>query len=226
MAMLGQASGGFTESSSSLRLLHVGVRNSTGVLADDAFTQTNPVGTILAGQSAATYATNSPQVATSVLGVLSGSVAFTRPQTAEGGNNEIGGLGFATVSGVATVVGDLRAGQTNCVGVRPIGIFINHAAGYSFENTPALASSKSPYVSAQGTYANSLFETVRPSSVSTNVTYLVGNTLVSSINGFLISLEGSTAASDCYNGASAETIGILKMVSDSAQDEIMYDQRI
>ena len=42
MPLLGQASGGFTESSSALRLLHVGVRNTVGILTDDAFTQTNP----------------------------------------------------------------------------------------------------------------------------------------------------------------------------------------
>ena len=217
MAMLGQASGGFTESSSSLRLLHVGIRNSTGVLADDAFTQSNPHGTILAGLSATTYATNSPQVATSVLGVLSGSVAFTRGDAA-GGNNEIGGVGFASV------IGGLTSATSGCV---PIGVFINHAAGYSFENTPALASSKSPYVSAQGTYANSLFETVScGTDVSVDLEYSVGDTLVSSINGFLITNEGATAASDCYAGASATAIAILKMVSDSAQEEIMYDQRI
>ena len=209
MAMLGQASGGFTESSSSLRLLHVGIRNSTGVLADDAFTQSNP-----ANGTAADYAANSPQVATSVLGVLSGSIAFTRGD-ADGGNNEIGGLGFATFN---------TAGVT---GVVPVGVFINHAAGYSFENTPALASSKSPYVSAQGTYANSLFETWLPDS-NAATTLAVGDRLGSSINGFLMSLDDAGAAdADAYGAlATATTIAILKMTSDSAQEEIMYDQRI
>ena len=212
MAMLGQASGGFTESSSSLRLLHVGIRNSTGVLADDAFTQSNP-----ANATQAAYAANSPQVATSVLGVLSGSIAFTRPTALSGGNNEIGGLGYTGYSGTA--------GADN-LSVRPLGVFINHAAGYSFENTPALASSKSPYVSAQGTYANSLFETFAPVSADVDIsaTYTVGISLVSSVNGFLIP-SGATAT-DKHGGDDAEVIAILKMVSDSAQEEIMYDQRI
>ena len=42
MALLGQASGGFTESSSALRILHIGVRNTVGQLSANAFTQTNP----------------------------------------------------------------------------------------------------------------------------------------------------------------------------------------
>lgn len=221
MAMLGQASGGFTESSSSLRLLHVGIRNSTGVLADDAFTQSNPCNLNWDAGLAASYLDNSPQVATSVLGVLSGSIAFARNASYDGGNNEIGGLGFATVTynGAAGI---------EAAGVRPLGVFINHAAGYSFENTPALASSKSPYVSAQGTYANSLFETWCPDSADQAVDYVVGETLVSSVNGFLIASSDNTSvsASDCHNGASASTIAILKMTADSAQDEIMYDQRI
>jgi len=33
MALLGQASGGFTESNSALRILHVGVRNTVTVLS-------------------------------------------------------------------------------------------------------------------------------------------------------------------------------------------------
>jgi len=223
MAMLGQASGGFTESSSSLRLLHVGIRNSTGVLADDAFTQTNPVYSTLAGVQAA-YATNSPQVATSVLGVLSGSIAFTRGD-ADGGNNEIGGFGFASV------VADLSNG---IAGVCPVGVFINYVAGYFFENTPALASSKSPYVSAQGTYANSLYETVRPLDGTTAVDYQVGDFLCASVNGLWIEEIGITAAdpTNIYAGDNTPAnfgntkLAILKMTADSAQDEIMYDQRI
>lgn len=219
MAMLGQASGGFTESSSSLRLLHVGIRNSTGVLADDAFTQTNPHGTAqISSAVLATYSTASPQVATSVLGVLSGSVAFTRGDAA-GGNNEIGG-----------VVGDPTAlrGYALGGGVIPLGVFINHAAGYSFENTPALSSSKSPYVSAQGTYANSLYETVDPTSGAVTVPYAVGDRLAPSINGFLISEDNvNSAADDLFGGTVGRfTMAFLKMTADSAQDEIMYDQRI
>ena len=73
MALLGQASGGFTESSSALRILHVGVRNTLGQLTADAFTQTNPPVTTDVDRISA-----SAGMQTNVLGVLSGSIAFTR----------------------------------------------------------------------------------------------------------------------------------------------------
>ena len=78
MALLGQASGGFTESSSALRILHVGVRNTLGQLTADSFTQTNP-------PVVSTNVTDAPGLLTSVLGVLSGSVAFARGTAASGG---------------------------------------------------------------------------------------------------------------------------------------------
>ena len=140
MALLGQASGGFTESSSALRLLHDGIRNSVGVLTTDSFTQTNPP--IATVDSSGTDSTVSSQVDTSVLGVLSGSIAFTR---SDAGENYIGGpLALAS--------------NTTSVMCKPLGVFLNNAAGYAFENTPATASGKGPYVSAQGCYANSLYE--------------------------------------------------------------------
>ena len=79
MALLGQASGGFTESSSALRILHVGVRNTVGQLHSSAFTQSNPV------NAAAVSSTTAPGLLTNVLGVLSGSIAFTRGTTNEHG---------------------------------------------------------------------------------------------------------------------------------------------
>ena len=111
MALLGQASGGFTESSSALRILHVGIRNTVGVLSDDAFTQTNPP---------IVTANTSSQVDTTVLGVLSGSIAFTRP---DAGSNYIGG----------------PEGSADTV---PLGVFINTANGNSYENTPGTSSGK------------------------------------------------------------------------------------
>jgi hypothetical protein len=83
MPLAGQASGGWTESSSALRILHVGVRNTVGVLTDDSFTQTNPPFSFGAGT-----VSTAPGALTEVLGILSGSVAFTRP---DAGSNFIGG---------------------------------------------------------------------------------------------------------------------------------------
>ena len=216
MALLGQASGGFTESSSALRILHVGIRNTVGVLTADAFLQSNPpvVTDII-----------SEQIDPAILGVLSGSVAFTRGD-ADGGSNEIGGPHSA-------------GGQ----GGQPVGCFINTAVGNSFENQPGAASGKGPYVSAQGTYANATFETLDLGGNGA-ITYTTGDNLVASRNGYLTTTQGFLAAggnavqnSHCaseVNGGTLDLlnedtdvlIGVLKMPSDATQDEIVYDQRI
>lgn len=211
MALLGQASGGFTESSSSLRILHLGIRNTVGVLCEDAFEQSNPP-----VESGTAGATTASMVDGTVLGVLSGSIAFTRP---DAGSNQIGGPATAS-------------------GVQPIGCFINNAKGNAFENTPGVASGKGPYVSAQGTYANALFETFDLSDAlgGTPITYTTGDSLVASVNGYLTNIS-DTSNSHCAALEDAGTlallnddtdvlIGILKMPADSTQDEIVYDQRI
>lgn len=198
MPMLGQASGGFTESSSALRLLHVGVRNTVGILTDDAFTQTNPPIVTAAGSI-------STNVDTSVLGVLSGSVAFTRPDQ---GSNFIGG----PVDPVGTA------------GVRPLGLFINNAAGYAYENQPAAASGKGPYVSAMGTYASQLFET-QNLDTSADLAYTTGDFLFASQNGYLTNVaDDDNRYEQIADGVT--TIALLKMPADSVQNEIVFDQRI
>ena len=218
MPLLGQASGGFTESSSALRLLHVGVRNTVGILTDDAFTQTNPP---IVTAPASTISTN---VDTSVLGVLSGSVAFTRPDQ---GSNYIGGPA------------EPGAGL-NAKCIRPLGLFINNAAGYAYENQPAAASGKGPYVSAMGTYASQLFETQAPAAAGAyaqgaDLVYTVGMGLMASRNGYLIPMLDSagvslsataTYSSEFTNGSAATMIAVLKMPADSVQNEIVFDQRI
>lgn len=232
MALLGQASGGWTESSSALRILHVGVRNTVGVLTDDSFTQTNPPIITTAG----TIST-SPGALTEVLGVLSGSVAFTRP---DAGSNFIGGPTKAAMA--------LPASVTQ---VLPLGCFINSAAGNPYENLPAVASGKGPYVAAMGTYGSRLFETQllvattgTVVAAGTALTYVAGQKLVASQNGYLMPsvvyngaalvAVDNTAGGGAYNtlesvnagAVVATTIGVLKMAPDSVQTEIVFDQRI
>ena len=232
---LGQASGGWTESSSALRILHVGVRNTVGNLTDDAFTQTNPP--IITAAAAPTTVSNSPGALTEVLGVLSGSVAFTRP---DAGSNYVGG---PTVTAMA-----LPASITQ---VLPLGCFINSAAGNAYENLPASASGKGPYVAAMGTYGSRLFETqVLVATTGTvvaagfDLTYVAGMKLVASRNGYLMPsvvyngaalvAVDNTAGGGAYNtlesvnagAVVATTIGILKMAPDSVQNEIVFDQRV
>lgn len=219
MPMLGQASGGFTESSAALRILHVGIRNSVGVLTPDGFTQTNPPIVTLA-------VTISDQVDTGTLGVLSGSVAFTRPDQ---GSNFIGG--------------PVEPGAPDEDLIQPLGVFVNTAVGNAFENQPGPASGKNTYVSAAGTYGNALFETqvlaaTGPFAVGDDLIYQTGQQLVSSRNGYLqmrvttqtgaaVSLDIATITSEVANGAGASTtLGILKMPPDAEQFELVYDQRV
>lgn len=221
MPLLGQASGGWTESSAALRLLHVGIRNAVGVLTADGFTQTNP-------PIVTTPATISSQTNTGVLGVLSGSVAYTRPDQ---GSNFVGG--------------PHEPGAPDNVLVRPLGVFINTAVGNAFENQPGPASGKNTYVSAMGTYGNRLFETqvlaaAAPFAAGDDIIYSTGMALIASRNGYLmpqattqsgavVSLDIATIAADVANGAVAGAstiIGRLKMPPDSEQYELVYDQRI
>jgi hypothetical protein len=221
--MLGQASGGFTESSSALRLLHVGIRNTNAILTDDAFTQTNPP---IVTTSAPPLTTISSNVDTAVLGVLSGSVAFTRPDE---GSNYVGGPN------------EPGAGLLNALCTKPVGLFINNAVGNAYENTPGPASGLGPYVSAMGTYASQLFETQAPAAAGAyaqyaDLVYTSGMSLMASRNGYLIPAQDSAGAtlaatasfsSEVTNGAaSATTIAILRMPADSTQPEIVFDQRI
>jgi hypothetical protein len=226
MALLGQASGGWTESSSALRILHVGVRNTVGVLTDDSFTQTNPPIITTAGT-----VSTAPGALTEVLGVLSGSVAFTRP---DAGNNFVGG---PTKTAMA-----LPASVTQ---VLPLGCFINSATGNPYENLPGVASGKGPYVAAMGTYGNRLYETQvlvttnGGTAAGTALTYVPGMKLVASQNGYLMPTVVFTGAAldpvdagaafntlEGVNGGTATIIGILKMAPDSVMTEIVFDQRI
>ena len=222
MPLLGQASGAWTESSSALRLLHVGVRNTVGILTNDAFTQTNPPIFTAAN-------TISTQVDTSVLGVLSGSVAFTRPDQ---GANYIGGNAVTLAVAAHEFL------------VRPLGCFINNAAGYSYENLPAAASGKGPYVSGMGTYGNALFETqflaasTGGGAQGNTIAWVTGTLLIASLNGYLMPYRDSTNAGlfanagNCaevehgWAAADVTMIGLLKMPADATQNEIVFDQRI
>lgn len=226
MSLLGQASGAWTESSSALRILYAGIRNSLPTLTPDAFTQTNPPLVTTAG----TVSTSAGLLG-NVRGVLSGSVAFTRPDV---GASRVGGPVDVAISGITASQGRFT---------RPLGCFINSAAGNAYENLPAAASNKGPYVSAMGSYGNRLYETqfltaVAPFSAGNTIPYVAGQTLIASMNGYLmpsgvdnsgafLSTDVASFALEVDNGASASTpIGILLMPFDSVMAELVYDQRI
>jgi len=219
MPLLGQASGGWTESSSALRVLNLGIANALGVLTDDSFTQTNPPIVTAAP-------TITAQVNQTLSGVLSGSVAFARGD-AGGGTNFIGGP--AAVS-------------TAAVGI--LGVFMNTANGNAFENTPGTASGKGPYVSGQGSFGNTLFEdkVLTAAAAGAALTaYNVAQVLYASRNGYLTNAiavdytnnttdqtweQGDIDAAATTLRAAPTVIGIVKMVPDATQGDLVYDQRI
>jgi len=244
MPLHGQASGGWTESSSALRILNLGIRNSIGVLADDAFTQANPVA-VATGISTRLDVTQ--------VGVLSGSVCFGRPAA---GNNFVGGPGTNAIQVL------IQASPIRALTYRPLGVFINSASGNAYENTPAVASGIGPYVSAMGTYASALYETDTIAAVAdagagggqayatigTNLVYTTGNELIASRNGFLMpkwqvaddatmpttGLDQPELAAQSFVGiggaagvrGSSTIIGVVKMAPDAFQTEVVWDQRV
>lgn len=233
MPLLGQASGGWTESSSALRLLHVAIRNTTSIATDDSFTQTNPPGVT-------TASTISTRINQRKFGVLSGSVAFTR---ADAGSNYVGGPGLAATQVL------IAANVTWYNGYKPVGCFINAATGNPYENLPAQASGICPYVSGMGTYANRTYETQALAAVAVPVgtiaqgaalTYTTGQALMASRNGYIQPMminAGGLVNFDLVTTVGAENfvwtaanhttvLGIVKMPPDATQTEVVYDQRV
>ncbi len=206
MAFRGQASGEFTEGSAFLRELHRGTHNSEATLAGDAFDQVNP----LLGKGGATEA--AVLVGDNKNGVRSGSVCFTRP---DAGNNIVGGP-------------DVTAGAGFRALMRPLGVFINDALGNAFENTPGVASGQGPYMSAQGTFGNRLYETQVQvgGGAGAALVYSPGDSLWASRNGLLTNVAADTFEVISGAGGPATLIGILKHAPEADFAEMLYDQRI
>ena len=203
-ALRGQSSGDFRETSGRLNIFHVVTRNSVGVLAADGFTQATP--SVITGSTVK----STTLAGITKVGVLGGSVAFTRP----GSNNTVGG---PTVT----------AGPTYAAGQKPLGLFINDAAGNAYENTPGPASGKAPYVCGTGTCVGvSVYETQNQASAA-NITYAVGDKLYASVNGLLTNI-----LADAYEYRVASTaadvtlMGIVKATPDSTNPWLVLDLRV
>lgn len=161
MGIGGQASGDFRLSQGALRVLYSLIKDSIPVLAADGFTQSNPNVVTAAANKSTTIPVNVKK------GVLGGSVAFTRPDV---GANTVGGAVLVSAAYVAKT--------------RPLGLFLNDAAGNSFENTPAVASGKGPFLRG-GACGTKLYETQIQVGASTALTYSIGDFLYASVNGYL-----------------------------------------
>jgi len=161
MGIGGQASGDFRLSQGALRVLYSLIKDTIPVLAADGFTQSNPNVVTTTANKSTTIPVNVKK------GILGGSVAFTRPDV---GANTVGG---------AVLVSSAYVART-----RPLGLFLNDAAGNAFENTPAVASGKAPFVRG-GAVGTKLYETQVQIGASTALQYFVGDRLYASVNGYL-----------------------------------------
>lgn len=202
----GQASGDFRETSGRVQIFHVVTRNSLGNLSSDAFTQANPP--VVTSQKSSTL-TNVTK-----LGVLGGTVAFTRPDM---GNGFHGGPVLVAAAYVA--------------GQRPLGIFVNDAAGNAYENLPGIASDKGTYVCSSGTTVGlSIYETkTQISSPGTAVTYAAGDKLYASVNGLVTNVLADAyeyQVSGQNNAYSPTVIGIVKVAPDATFSLLVVDLRV
>lgn len=84
---------------------------------------------------------------------------------------------------VAGLKGDLVTGACGTTDA-PLGLFINNAAGYEWENDYAEASGKAPFVNGQGTYGVFIYETHNEAGTAA-LTYAAGDWLYCSVNGLL-----------------------------------------
>lgn len=210
MPLYGQSSGDFKETSARVQLFHVVTRNSVGALAADAFTQLNPalITNAVAKSSTLTGITK--------VGVLGGSIAFTRPT----GNNLIGGPPGTS--------GALITNLTNMVtGARPLGFFINDAVGNAYENTPGPSSSKGPYICGSGsTLGLTIYETVSQADGTTAISWAVGNLVYASVNGLATNLVAEAYEYVAGSTSTATVIGVVKAVQTSDTPMLVIDLRI
>lgn len=200
----GQGSGDFREISGRVHLLHMGVRNSWGQLATDAFTQVNPP-IITASANRSTLLAN-----VTTVGVLSGSVAFTRP---DAGNGLHGG--------------PVQVGAAYIDRMRPLGVFLNDAVGNPYENQPARGSERGPFVNGMATIGVALWETQRQIGGSAALTYAMGDHLYASVNGLLTNrMEDAYEYQVVADPDNVTLIGIVRVAPDANNDLMVLNMRI
>ena len=127
--------------------------------------------------------------------------------TADTPDGALGGM-IATYSGSYEV--DVCDGTTE-----PVGFFINDAAGNPFENTPAVASGKSPFTTSQGSYEVDIYET-RDEADTSDLTYAVNDRLYCSKNG-LLSNDNST---------STVVVGVVAKVPTATDPFLGFNARV
>jgi hypothetical protein len=213
----GLASGDFRLSQGALRILYSLTKDTIPVLAADGFTQNNPNVVTDPLARSTTLPTNVK------LGVLGGSVAFTRPDI--GGN---------------TIGGGVLVKAAYVVNTRPLGLFLNDALGNAFENTPGVASGKGPFLRG-GAAGVKIYETQQQTTAGGGAVgdplaaYAIGQKLYASVNGYLTNrwqdsyefqwidgVSGSGAALACIE-PDVTCLGIVLSGPDSTSTELFAE---
>jgi len=200
MPIGGISSGDFKETSGRVQLFHVVTRNSQGQLTTDAFTQANPpVVPTLVNKSATLNNI-------SKVGVLGGSVAFTRPDI---GNGFHGGPTFTV-------------GPVYLAGLKPLGIFLNDAIGNPFENTPGPASGKGPYVCGSGSCVGvTIYETQHLVTGHANLAWNPGDWVYASLNGYLTNVLEDAYENNVGGTPPPTVMGVVKVAPDTTSNNIL-----
>lgn len=99
--------------------------------------------------------------------------------------------------------------------LRPVGLFVNDAAGAAFENSPAVASGKIAIMKAQASVEVDVYETRNAADLA-DLTYAVGNLLYCSAQGLLTN-EVSTEAT---------ILGVCTKAPSTASPTLGLDERI
>jgi len=103
--------------------------------------------------------------------------------------------------------------------LRPVGLFVNDAAGAAFENSPAVASGKVTVMNAMAKVEVDVYETQTAADDTIDIVYTVGDLLYSSAQGLLTNEESNEAAPKTV-------IGILTKKPTVASPTMGLDMRI
>ena len=199
MPIGGSSSGDFKETSGRVQLFHVVTRNSQGQLTTDAFTQANPPVVTTASNKSAALANISK------VGVLGGSIAFTRPDIGNGYHG-----------------GPVLSGVNYLAGIKPLGFYLNDAIGNPFENTPGPASGKAPYVCGSGTCIGlSLYETKHQKTGYAGFVFAPGDLIYASVNGLATNILEDAYENNVSGNPLPTVMGIVKVAPDTTTNNIL-----
>lgn len=115
--------------------------------------------------------------------------------TAETPDGQLGGM-------VAGVTGDYEVGIF--AAGTPVGLFINDAVGSAYENTPAVASGKSPYAHGFGSFEVNIYETETEAGAPL-ADYAAGDKLYASDFGLLTKEDTGTSVIGVVTKAPTES---------------------